>query len=192
LDVLSRINPSKTQSILDESRNDQAIMTHHDAITGTSPQPETNDYTQRIFKGVNAAQEVIKRSYNYLKNKNNSTNDSEVFCNLLNITDCGVTESNDKIAVTLYNPIARPVSQYISIPVVNNNHKVYESNGQAVSHSAIVSISDAVKRVPERHSKATNELLFKVDLPALGFNTYFIEKQGALKSKSLYIRIQKV
>src|SRR5882724_4143633 len=142
-------------------------MTHHDAITGTSPQPETNDYTQRIFKGVNAAQEVIKRSYNYLKNKNNSTNDSEVFCNLLNITDCGVTESNDKIAVTLYNPIARPVSQYISIPVVNNNYNVYESNGQVVNHSAIVSISDAVKRVPERHSKATNELLFKVDLPAL-------------------------
>src|SRR5882724_4013331 len=121
LDVLARLDPTKSKPYLDEARNEQAVMTHHDAITGTSPQHTADDYTSRLQSGYRAAQEVIKRAYNYLKNKNNSTNDSEVFCNLLNITECAFTETNDKIAVTLYNPIARPVSQYISIPVLNNN-----------------------------------------------------------------------
>ena len=111
----------------------------------------------------------------YLKNKQKTTS-SEIFCDSLNITECGITESNDKIAVTVYNPIARSVSQYVRVPVVSADYEVYDSKGLKVSQKAILPVSDAVRSLPERNSNATHELVFKVSPPALGFTTYFIEK----------------
>ncbi|CAG2122050.1 unnamed protein product, partial [Medioppia subpectinata] len=35
LEVLAELDPKKTRVLLDEARNEQAVLTHHDAITGT-------------------------------------------------------------------------------------------------------------------------------------------------------------
>lgn len=43
----------------------------------------------------------------------------------------------------------------------------------------IVPVTNETKRIPERNpSLALNELVFSVDLPPLGFNTYFIRASG--------------
>ena len=158
-------------------------MTHHDAITGTSPQYSINDYTKRLQSGYAAAKTVIQKAYFYLKDKQKPS--SEMFCDDLNITECSVTETNDKIAVTLYNPIARSVSHYVRVPVNGNNFKVFDSNGKQVSQTSLFDVSDAVKHLPERKSSANQELVFKAQLPALGFTTYFVEKQKTVQSTML-------
>ena len=158
-------------------------MTHHDAITGTSPQKTADDYTQRLHSGYAAAKAVIQKAYFYLKDKQRPS--SEVFCDELNITECSVTETNDKIAVTIYNPIARSVSQYVKVPVVGGTYKVFDSNEKEVNQTSLFAVSDAVKRLPERKSSATQELVFKAQLPALGFTTYFVEKQKTVQSTML-------
>ena len=182
LDVLARLDLNKTRYHLNEGRNQLAVMTHHDAITGTSPQHVVDDYNERLQSAYSSVKSVVRKALHYLKNRQKSS-PNEVFCDLLNITECSLTESNDKIAVTLYNPIAKPVSQYIRVPVVFGNYEVFDGNGQTVSKKALLAITDAVKSLPERRSNATHELYFKVQLPALGFTTYFIERTGNTTEK---------
>ncbi|CAG2170574.1 unnamed protein product, partial [Oppiella nova] len=85
------------------------------------------------------------------------------------------------IAVTVYNPIARPVEHYIRVPVVDAKYEVLDAKGQAVKSLAILPVSDDVRKLPERNgSLGTHELVFSGQIPALGFTTYFVEKQKAI------------
>ncbi len=47
----------------------------------------------------------------------------------------------------------------------------------------LIPVSDSTKKIPGRTSSATNDLIFRASLPALGFNTYFFEA----KSNILFI-----
>ncbi|CAG2173918.1 unnamed protein product, partial [Oppiella nova] len=184
LSVIGRLDPAKTKVYLDEAANEVAILTHHDAITGTCPQTISNEYTSRLQSGYAASKAVIRKAFEYLKSK---TGDKkvvlkDVFCDALNITDCSLTETNDRIAVTVYNPIARPVEHYIRVPVVDAKYEVFDEKGQAVKSVAILPVSDDVRKLPERNgSLGTHELVFSGQLPALGFTTYFVEKQKAVQ-----------
>ena len=102
------------------------------------------------------AKSVIAKAYHYLKNKQKSDS-TQVFCVSLNITECSLTETNDKIAVTVYNPIARPVEHYLRVAVRDGKYSVYDSNGQSVTRVSLLSVSDAVKRLPNRFRYADLE-----------------------------------
>ena len=180
--MLARVDPNRSRGQLDEARSEVAVMTHHDAITGTSPQKTADDYYKRLHNAYAASKSVIQTAYHYLKDKQKGS--SEVFCDQLNVTECSVSESNDKVAVTIYNPIARSVSEYVTVPVGGGNYKVYDSAGKQVN-GALLPVPDGVKRLPERRSSASQELVFKAQLPALGFNTYFVEKSKILESNML-------
>ena len=53
------------------------------------------------------------------------------FCPLLNISSCPVTESSSAFIITVYNPIARPVSHYVRIPVPSDTaYKVTDYKGE--------------------------------------------------------------
>lgn len=186
LDVLSRLDTTRSKPYLKEAMNEVAIMTHHDAITGTSPQGTADDYTSRLYSGYSATKSVIEKAYRYLMIKSDSKQPLiEVFCDSLNSTQCLITETNDKIAVTVYNPIARTIEQYIRVPVVSGDYEVYDSNQKKLSQKSILPISKAVRHLPERKDNiSTHELIFKAKLPALGFTTYFVEKKSNLKSES--------
>ncbi|XP_054158995.1 lysosomal alpha-mannosidase-like [Oppia nitens] len=185
LEVTTRLDYKRNDVYLDEARNEVAVMTHHDAITGTSPQATADDYTSRLQSGYTAGKAIIEKAYSYVKhNTKDASND--VFCDVLNITDCKLTETNDKIAVTAYNPIARTIEKKIRVPITDGNYNVFESNGQKVSNVALLPVSEAVKQLPERKgSLSTHELVFSAQLPGLGFNTYFIEKVNTYKNKRL-------
>jgi len=166
---------------MDESRNEEAIMQHHDAITGTSPQATADDYSRRLYSEYTASRAVLQKAYNHLTKKTEST--QQIFCDTLNITECSVTETSDKIAITIYNPIARPVSQYIRVPIGSGNYDVHDQNGEKVTNKVVVPVSKAVTGIPGRKSHSTNELVFKVNLPPLGFATYLLTKTSAQKSQ---------
>ncbi|CAG2108469.1 unnamed protein product [Medioppia subpectinata] len=85
MSVLARLDPSKTTAYMDEARNEVAVMTHHDAITGTSPQATSDDYTSRLQSGYAAAKQVIRKAYSYLKSKDSEKKVvlNDVYCDFL-------------------------------------------------------------------------------------------------------------
>ncbi|CAG2119217.1 unnamed protein product, partial [Medioppia subpectinata] len=106
---------------------------------------------------------------------------TDVYCDSLNITDCTLTESADRVAVTAYNPIARPVTHYLRVPVTDGVYRVFDSTGAEVEAKSLLPVSEAVRLLPERKgSLGTHELVFSAKLPALGFTTYFVEKHKVI------------
>ncbi|CAF4389719.1 unnamed protein product, partial [Adineta steineri] len=58
---------------------------------------------------------------------------------------------------------------------------VRDSSGQ--TRFQLIPISNSTKTIPGRMSNATYQLIFKYNLPALGFNTYFFEANEEEKFK---------
>lgn len=50
-------------------------------------------------------------------------------CLLLNISQCDISESNKNFVVTVYNPLSRPVSHYVRLPVSGKAYTVTDPNG---------------------------------------------------------------
>lgn len=50
-------------------------------------------------------------------------------CNLANISQCEPTEAAETFVVTLYNPLSRPVSQVVRLPVIGKAYKVLGPDG---------------------------------------------------------------
>ncbi|CAG2119331.1 unnamed protein product, partial [Medioppia subpectinata] len=152
LEVLAQLDPKKTRVLLDEARNEQAVLTHHDAITGTSPQTTADEYASRMASGYEASVRVVRQAYSYLQSPDVTKQVSvrQVFCSTLNITDCLITETEEKVSVTVYNPIARPVDEYVRVPVVDGVYRVFNANGRNVLRVALLPVSEAVRQLPER------------------------------------------
>lgn len=50
-------------------------------------------------------------------------------CLLSNISSCPQTETLDTFLVTVYNPLSRPVSKYIRLPVTGTAYNVTDPDG---------------------------------------------------------------
>lgn len=50
-------------------------------------------------------------------------------CLLLNISECDVSEKSNFFVVTLYNPLSRPISRYVRLPVTGKSYTVTDPNG---------------------------------------------------------------
>lgn len=52
-------------------------------------------------------------------------------CMLLNISACEITETHSNFVVTLYNPLSRPVTHYIRIPISeDSDYVIHDSTGE--------------------------------------------------------------
>lgn len=178
LDALTRI--PENEPFLNEGKNEIAIMTHHDAITGTSPQNTIDDYIGRLFSGLNALKQVVTRSYSSAQNPESSFSvPKQIFCDNLNISECQVSENNSEFNLIIYNPIPRPVSQWVRVPIVSDiNYEVFDSNGGPIKEVHRIPISKKVISIPGRNSLAHFELVFEAHLKGLGFNTFFVRKSS--------------
>ena len=191
LDAMTRI--PENEPFLSEGKNEISIMTHHDAITGTSPQNTISDYIQRIFSASEALKVVVNRTYNIILPKEESikTVPKQIFCDGLNISECYVSENNKEFTLNIYNPIGRPVSQWIRVPIVSDsNYEVIDSNGVQIKEVHRIPIAGEVLKIPGRLSAAKFELVFKANIIAMGFQTFFIRKTNISKiSKMIKINI---
>lgn len=89
--------------------------------------------------------------------------------------------------VTIYNPLGHAVTDYVRIPVVASMYRVVDPRGANVT-AQLVPVSDETKKIPERNgSIAQSELFFHVELPPLGYSTYFVMET---KSEFLLKRIK--
>jgi len=177
IDVLAQLK-GRLDDDISVLREAMGILQHHDAVSGTEKQHVANNYALKLSKGIDKCKKVVNEGFKSLLPKPDSKEQvNQVFCEALNISACAITEGNDSIAVTIYNPIGRPVSQLVRLPITNTKYQVFDPTGKTVD-SNIVPIPDFVLNIPGRVSNAKNELVFNVDLPALGFATYLVKQNG--------------
>ncbi|XP_069124923.1 lysosomal alpha-mannosidase-like [Argopecten irradians] len=160
------------------------VAQHHDAVSGTEKQPVAYDYAQRLARGVMECQKVVNDAYGKLLPLDSAyTPPGQQFCNLLNISICGVTENYKYFTLAVYNPLGYDVTSWIRIPVLGRVYQVKGPDNNDVP-SQVVPVSKETKRIPERQgSRLQYELIFRASAPALGFSVYFISKSNKARVK---------
>lgn len=154
-----------------------AVMQHHDAITGTEKQHVSDDYNKMLSAGIDNCHSVIEEAYKALMmpvvSPETQRTLSMTYCPDLNISQCIVTESSDKFLVTVYNPLSRPVSHWLRLPVTQDKIQVEDSFGQPVPFQ-LLPVPSAVQRLPQRQSESDTELVFHATLPAMGYTSFLV------------------
>lgn len=80
--------------------------------------------------------------------------------------------------LTLYNPLGRPVTEFVRLPVPGETaFTVVDPDGQKLVVQ-FVPLPRTVLQVPGRQSIATAEIVFRAaDLPPLGYKSYLITRE---------------
>uniref|UniRef100_A0A671TYK4 Alpha-mannosidase n=1 Tax=Sparus aurata TaxID=8175 RepID=A0A671TYK4_SPAAU len=143
-----------------------AVAQHHDAVSGTEKQHVANDYARRLANGWQHCQVLVSNS---LAGLSGSTAE-RIYCDNLNISVCPLTESSKKFSVNVYNPLARPVTWPVRLPVNGTAYVVSDANGKSVDSQ----VSFSTREVRRSRGFAVNELVFQVQAPPLGYTTYSV------------------
>ncbi|XP_074544747.1 lysosomal alpha-mannosidase [Halichoeres trimaculatus] len=146
-----------------------AVAQHHDAVSGTEKQHVANDYARRLAGGWQHCQVLVSNSLATLS----GSSAERIYCDNLNISVCPLSESSKKFSVNVYNPLARPVTWPVRLPVNGSAYAVSDANGKSVD-SQVVPVSAATRDVRRNRGFAVNELVFQVQAPPLGFTTYSV------------------
>ncbi|KAM4611334.1 lysosomal alpha-mannosidase [Polymixia lowei] len=146
-----------------------AVAQHHDAVSGTEKQHVANDYARRLANGWQHCQVLVSNSLAALS----GSSAKRVYCDNLNISVCPLTESSNKFSVNVYNPLARPVSWPVRLPVNGTAYTISDANGKSVDFQ-VVPVSKATREVRKDRGYAVNELVFQVQAPPLGYSTYSV------------------
>ncbi|XP_018323399.1 lysosomal alpha-mannosidase-like isoform X2 [Agrilus planipennis] len=178
---------SEEEDNLNSLREAMGVLQHHDAITGTEKQHVAADYARLLNRGFNQCSTATKTALNKLANNdtNNSSTAVEYQQCQFNISECTVSENENSFVVTIYNPLSRPVNNYVRLPVLHDNYEVHDPEGKKIATETI-SLPKAILNIPGRDSKATQEILFLAEnLPPLGFKTYYVSKtEGVVSNKT--------
>ncbi|KAM8843149.1 lysosomal alpha-mannosidase [Synchiropus picturatus] len=146
-----------------------AVAQHHDAVSGTEKQHVANDYARRLADGWRHCQVLVSNSLAALS----GSTAERFYCDLLNVSVCDLTESSGKFSVNVYNPLARPVTWPVRLPVNGLAYLVSDANGRAVD-CQVLPVSGATRAVRRSRGSATKELVFQVEAPPLGYTTYSV------------------
>ncbi|XP_063233743.1 lysosomal alpha-mannosidase-like isoform X2 [Bacillus rossius redtenbacheri] len=180
LSVTGNVTGEKEREYLDAAREAQGVLQHHDAITGTAKQAVADDYARILTEAIHGCQNVTKTAiHNLLEAAGWSGPRLELeSCLLLNISQCEASEGRAGFLVTVYNPLGRPVSPYVRLPVSGRNYTVTDVNGMEVSWQ-LVPVPQSVRDLWYRKSKASSELVFRAEqLPPLGFSSFIVTPSG--------------
>jgi len=169
----------------DRLRRAMALTQHHDAVTGTEKQHVSYDYAKRLSMGRDECQDLMSKviGSKYSRHEMNASQLHFQYCDYLNISVCRITETEKSFVINVYNPIARPVSTYLQIPIDNKDVVVLGSKGEPLK-SQIIPLSLSTSRLRINHKGyAAYVIAFEACAPALGFSTYFINQTSEIKGK---------
>ncbi|KAM9494751.1 LOW QUALITY PROTEIN: lysosomal alpha-mannosidase [Clarias gariepinus] len=174
LEVLG--GPRSTHGPFGEGNSDtlkraMAVAQHHDAVSGTEKQHVANDYAKRLAIGSAHCQVLVSNSLAFLSGSERP----RVFCENLNISVCPLTEGSRQFVLNVYNPLARPVSWSVHLPVNGTVYNVSDWDGTPVDNQ-VIPVSKATRDLRRDRGYAQFELVFRVQAPPVGFNTYTITR----------------
>ncbi|XP_020400818.1 probable alpha-mannosidase At5g66150 isoform X3 [Zea mays] len=175
-----------------------AIAQHHDAVSGTAKQHTTDDYSKRLALGASKVEKGVNVALTCLLSSNGTCAPSvQKFsqCPLLNISYCPSTEETvsgaKNLVVVVYNPLGRERSDFIQIPVNDENLVVKSSDGTIIE-SQLVEVDNVTRNLRKVYVKAylgitTNKppmywLLFQASVPPMGWNSYYISRSTGSNS----------
>ncbi|KAL3118861.1 hypothetical protein niasHT_008208 [Heterodera trifolii] len=175
-------NASKQLETLEQA---QALCTHHDAVTGTSKEFVTQDYNRQMLNGWQDAESVLNASFWHLATKNgpaNSNPSSLYFCRLSNETVCEATKNLPNFTLTLFNENSQQFDTIIRVPFYRRSVTVFDDEEKEINAELIKSFW---RPFPHslHHDAAPYELVFHVNVPPLGFRTYFVFGDGQKRKK---------
>ncbi|XP_076867010.1 lysosomal alpha-mannosidase [Brachyhypopomus gauderio] len=153
----------------DTMKRAMAVAQHHDAVSGTERQHVANDYAKRLAIGWAHCQVLVSNSLAVLS----GSDVPRTFCENLNITVCPLSESSEKFSMNVYNPLARPITWSVHLPVNGTLYNVIDPNGQTVD-SQVIPVSKATQDLRRDRGYSMYELVFMVQAPPMGFSTYSI------------------
>uniref|UniRef100_A0A674B8A5 Alpha-mannosidase n=1 Tax=Salmo trutta TaxID=8032 RepID=A0A674B8A5_SALTR len=113
-----------------------AVAQHHDAVSGTEKQHVANDYARRLANGWAHCQVLVSNTLSSLS----GSPAPRVYCEHLNISVCHLTETSKKFSVNVYNPLARPVSWPVRLPVNGTAYSISDAKGKAVDSQVGLSV----------------------------------------------------
>ncbi|XP_049645255.1 lysosomal alpha-mannosidase [Suncus etruscus] len=137
-----------------------AVLQHHDAVSGTSKQHVADDYARQLSAGWKDCEVLIGNALAQLGGSKKNFS----FCRYLNMSQCPLTMREKQFQVTVYNPLARSVTQMVRLPVSSAAYLVKDPNNKAVPSEVVP--------IPYLDQQ---ELLFSASVPALGFSVYTVQ-----------------
>lgn len=196
------LTPRKTSRSFDFHlnflREAMGVMQHHDAVTGTEQQHVADDYARLLMIALRACGETVRNVLNQLTTGHpaelvpaDSADDDATpaahpwpkydfafdTCYGLNISECTTSETSARFMVTVYNPLAHSVLQYVRIPVPDALYAVRDYRNVLVESQAVPIASD-VQAIHYRKGGAAYELVFAAsELPPLGYKSYFVARR---------------
>lgn len=137
-----------------------AVLQHHDAVSGTSRQHVADDYARQLSAGWKDCEVLVGNALAQLGGSKKNFS----FCRYLNMSQCPLTMREKQFQVTVYNPLARSVTQMVRLPVSSAAYLVKDPNNKAVPSEVVP--------IPYLDQQ---ELLFSASVPPLGFSVYTIQ-----------------
>ncbi|KAK4872843.1 hypothetical protein RN001_014872 [Aquatica leii] len=183
---------------LNVMREAMGVLQHHDAVTGTEKDHVAHDYARILSKGFDECHFTSATALGKIVTKNSSIrrdpNPAPAIpfesCLLTNMSQCAFSENNEQFIVTVYNPLSRPVTHYVRLPVTDGYFKVTDSKGTNLQVQAIP-VPNTIVNIPGRFSKATQEIIFMAEsLPPLGFKSFYVQKTPTLIKDPKQAKVQ--
>ncbi|KAH8282961.1 hypothetical protein KR054_011171, partial [Drosophila jambulina] len=164
LGVLANLTSEQQLANLETLNQAMGIMQHHDAVTGTEKQAVASDYDRILYEAIIGAENNARDA---LRSLTNLTSGEFVSCLKLNISVCEFTQKTaNNVIVTLVNPLGHTSTQYVRIPVRNENYLVTNEKGHEVP-SEVVPVPWQVLALQNRPNDTQHELVFKAKVEKL-------------------------
>ncbi|KAH8287906.1 hypothetical protein KR018_006961, partial [Drosophila ironensis] len=158
LGVLANLTSDQQTEDLETLSQTMGIMQHHDAVTGTEKQAVARDYDRLLFEAIVGAENNARNALRLLTNLTSGEFES---CLELNISVCTFTQkSANNVIVTVLNPLAHTSTQYVRVPVPEENYIVTDEKGREVP-SELVPVPWQLLSLEHRPNDTQHELVFQ-------------------------------
>jgi hypothetical protein len=174
-----------TDSDLSPLASAVALVTHHDAITGTEKQFVADDYAYRMTRAAQIADRVTDSALRTLIKAPTAADFPLVRCPELNASVCALSADNtlSVLTVVVYNPSARARAVAVRLPVADTDTdstiSVRAPSGLELSNAVLPAppvTSLQEQGLPAGRSKQV--LVFEADMPAFGARAFTVNRHS--------------
>ena len=160
-----------------------ALMTHHDAITGTEKQFVADDYAYRMSRAAAIADRVTSHALRVLIGEPGDV--SLVRCPDMNASSCHLSSQSglERFTVVVYNPMGRPRAIPVRLPIADADtaSTISVTSSGAEVRSAVLPAPPVTRlqRAGLPRDTAKQLLVFEADVPALAARTFTVHRHSA-------------